>query len=490
MKKIVLLAAIIMLVSILSAQEINLWHNFRYSGKTPTNVYHLQWEGLSTPFTSLNMIYKKNNQLQTVQVDNPDGLNYYACVPEPDADAPCIALSTQTDYFGILSPLKLANNNFVRSIMVEASTDSLYENSNNGDNTIDLKSFHFAYSNDQLAAGMVNIVGNYPNYGTILGPYYAYGVGLLNPENIADSTVYALINANVIGVVTPGLYKLNAGGIDDIQNIDLSDIQNVGSITVTTNNNMLIMKCDWNTLLNDPNFGSWPSYSKSLIMVPFIAKIPSLSDLTPVIDVGTPAVINFTDLSFNMSDNTPPFLYQPEVIANGGNTEVKISYVDYQYQYPIIAKFVIGDIEYEMIPNSHDFHEAVVFSTIIPNNSWVRGECAFSDDSLHVVNYQIDNNVGTNDCVEIEKSFVIYPNPMKPSDQFMKIENYSADPLRRISIYNIKGQKIKEIKPQKGEHIHKISIKDLTGKSLSDGIYFVRGEYDKNMIVKKVLLLK
>ncbi|MCB5250998.1 MAG: T9SS type A sorting domain-containing protein [Candidatus Cloacimonadales bacterium] len=488
MKKNIFSIMFILMVFCLSAQELNLWHNFRYSGKTPSDLYHIQWQGLSTPFTELNMIYKLNGELQTVQIENPDVLDYRATIPAPDYDAPSIALSTQTDYFGILTPFKIASNSFTRSVMVEASADSLYEVQNNGDNNLDLASFSFAYSNSKLAAGLVNVAGSYPNYGTILGPYYAYGVGLINPENIADSTAYALINANIMGLITPGLYKLNASGIEDLQDLDLSNIENLGSINVNTTNNMLIMECDWNLLTNDPNFGDWPSYSKSLITIPFIAKIPSLSDLTPVADIGMPTVINFTDLSINMADNTPPQLYSPELISYENSIEVKINYFDFQFQYPLVAKFVVDDNEYEMMPDSFNFHDAVCFSTNIPYTDWISGECVFSDDSLHVVTQQIDNNVGTNDIVQIDNSFNIYPNPLR-SGNMIKIKNNNNKQLIRVSIYNIKGQKVRDEKIQSNNKISSISTADDDGKPLASGLYFIRGDFGNMVKTKKIMII-
>jgi len=475
---------------LLSAQEINLWQGFRHSAVTPSNLIHLRWESVSNPFDSLQMIYKKDNSLHTLALSPTTILNYETAIPVPDADAPSIALSSLSDYYGILTPLKINNNNFSRSIMVKASNDSLNEAVLAGDPKLDIISYHFAYSEDQFSAGIVNAFGNYPAYGSLVGPYYIYGVGLINPENIMDSTAYALIQANLIGIINPGLYKIRVSNLEDLQNIDLSAIQQVGPISSTISENMLILKCDWSVLTNDEDFGDWPGYSKSLLTIPFIMKIPSISNLQPIGDTGAPTVVNFTDLSINLSQNTSPVLSTPVLSEAGNMTQVQITYTDLQGNFPLIAKFIVEGSEYEMLPETLDFHSAVVFSTIVPNQSWVTGECIFSDDSLNVVNYTIPNTVSTDDLTVIVKSLHIYPNPVTSANQQIMIENKGADPLKKVSLYNIKGQKIKEMQLEPGAKSISMPVCSDNGTSLSSGVYFLKAQFDKQTGFRKILVLE
>jgi hypothetical protein len=489
MKRILILSVLSLIVLIMNAQEINLWQGFRHSAVTPSNRIHLKWEGVSNPFDSLKVIYKHNNLLNTLPVSPLNVLNYECSIPVPDYDAPSVAFSSLSDYYGVLTPLKINSNNFIPSVMVKASNDSLNEAVLAGDTKLDIISYHFAYSNDQFAAGIKNSIGNYPAYGSLVGPYYIYGVGFLNPENIMDSTAYAMINANLIGIITPGLYKIRVSNLEELQNIDLSAIQRVGDISSATTENMLIMKCNWSTLTNDEDFGNWPSYSKSLLTIPFIMKIPSISNMTPVGDTGAPTVINFCDLSLNLAQNTLPVMSNPIVSEAGDMTLVRVTYNDQQGNFPLIAKFTVEDVDYTMMPETFDFQNPVIFSTIVPNQSWVIGECAFSDDSLNVVNYTISNTVSADHMIETGISVRIYPNPVTSAKRSLNFEVKGTDPIRKVSLYNIKGQKIVEYPPIQKTNKMNISLENHNGDQLASGVYFVKVDLLKKTEIRKILVI-
>ena len=84
-----------------------------------------------------------------------------------------------------------------------------------------------------------------------------------------------------------------------------------------------------------------------------------------------------------------------------------------------------------------------------------------------------------------------YPNPFNPTTTIAF--ELSQDSKVIISIYNIKGQKVKTLtnKPYtKGAHSVIWNGKDKTGKSVSSGVYFYKITAGKNAVVKKMLLLK
>ena len=85
-----------------------------------------------------------------------------------------------------------------------------------------------------------------------------------------------------------------------------------------------------------------------------------------------------------------------------------------------------------------------------------------------------------------------YPNPFNPSTTIeFSIQNDSSI---AISVYNIKGQKIKTLANNefiKGTHSVIWNGDDTAGKSVSSGIYFYKLNVDgKTEVVKKCLLLK
>lgn len=489
MKKYLIICVLLACILPMFAQEISIWQNFRASALTPSGKIHLKWETLTNPLDTLEIIYKQNNQLITVNPSN-QLLEFSSSINNPDADVPSIALRSMMENYGILTPLKLANNTPITpSLLVKACNDSLNEAVTAGDTKLDIKSFHFAYNDNQMIAGIINQNGAYPNGVTVLGPFYVYGAGFLNPENIMDSTAYAMINANIMGFMTPGLYKLHGGNFTDFQNFDFSAVQRVGDISVSTNNGMLVMKCDWDTITNDVDFGTWPSISKSLVFVPFIMKV-NVSDLQNINgDIGSPAAINFTDLSF-ASSNTLPVLNNHTVFHVENTSVVSVKYTDANRNYPLYSYFKIGETEYPMTPQSLDFNGSVIFTTIIPNLDWSEGVCYFSDDSTNVVNYTIINEVGNDENpTQISNNLAIYPNPFNLNNQNVNIK--SEQKIESLAIYNIRGQKIKHFNITSIAPTNKViwNGKDDNGNKLSSGIYFAKASNSKSRMIKKFLIL-
>ena len=86
----------------------------------------------------------------------------------------------------------------------------------------------------------------------------------------------------------------------------------------------------------------------------------------------------------------------------------------------------------------------------------------------------------------------VYPNPFKQT-LTLKIEtnkNVKAD----VSVYNVKGQKVKTICPNsslsKGEHSLYWDGTDNAKKTVSNGVYFLRGKIGTKPLFTKLLLLK
>lgn len=98
---------------------------------------------------------------------------------------------------------------------------------------------------------------------------------------------------------------------------------------------------------------------------------------------------------------------------------------------------------------------------------------------------------GINDALSIStKLDQNYPNPFSTSTtiSFSLSPNYKGD--AQIKIYNIKGQRIRELKIESNEEVV-WNGKDESGKAVSSGIYFYRLEVgDKIIDTKKCLILR
>jgi len=84
-----------------------------------------------------------------------------------------------------------------------------------------------------------------------------------------------------------------------------------------------------------------------------------------------------------------------------------------------------------------------------------------------------------------------YPNPFNPSTT---IEfGIPADGKVKLSIYNLKGQKVKELLNSpldRGYHKAVWNGKDKNNRSVSSGVYFVRLEAGKTIQTRKIMLMK
>ena len=102
--------------------------------------------------------------------------------------------------------------------------------------------------------------------------------------------------------------------------------------------------------------------------------------------------------------------------------------------------------------------------------------------------YVIENNIIHLKEIVLNQN---YPNPFNPVTEISF--NNQVDGNIELSIFNIKGQKIKTLlnsSVTKGDHSVKWSGDDETGKSVSSGIYFYQLKTDNYSSIKKCLLLK
>ncbi|MBP7309771.1 MAG: T9SS type A sorting domain-containing protein, partial [Candidatus Cloacimonetes bacterium] len=84
-----------------------------------------------------------------------------------------------------------------------------------------------------------------------------------------------------------------------------------------------------------------------------------------------------------------------------------------------------------------------------------------------------------------------YPNPFNPTTTIAF--SIPKDAKTKLSVYSIKGQKVKDIisgELQKGFHKAVWDGKDSTNRSVSSGIYIFRLESGGKVSVRKAMLMK
>lgn len=104
---------------------------------------------------------------------------------------------------------------------------------------------------------------------------------------------------------------------------------------------------------------------------------------------------------------------------------------------------------------------------------------------LIMIYYKSNNSIGDN-TFPVTKNISLYPNPIE-DELMIKFSMFKQKEVK-ISLYNVKGQKIKDI--FSGSIKSDENMLEIDMKSISNGIYFIKvDEKDRNHIVKKIIIL-
>ena len=225
--------------------------------------------------------------------------------------------------------------------------------------------------------------------GAIFGPWYLYGVGIVNPES-ETPVAYAIgYGDGGFGQLTPGLLKITG---------DLSTGEIGGFEYITTNISYDISGDDLQTsvlmsyIVNDADWGEWPNSFNGVV----------------VLGVTVEASLEGFDVAADVLDQTNPGFFLLSTQYQNGNTEPEVSNpqfdndtrtmsVDYsdaegnlpwfrsgQVCYPAGACFLFLDL----IPDAHTYAEGVSYSA-----SFADEEIADGDYELHFW-FEDDDEIG------------------------------------------------------------------------------------------------
>jgi len=216
----------------------------------------------------------------------------------------------------------------------------------------------------------LSLSGGCCDEGGLFGPWYLYGVGIVNPESDAadgsTGTAYAIGYGNGgFGQLYPGLLKitgdLSTGEIDDF-----SYLTEPGYIDYVTSGNDLHASALMSYITNDVDWGIWPNSFNGFI----------------VLGMAVEASLDGLDVAAEIEDETMPGLMICNTTFQDGNTALELSdpefdaetntlsvtYSDSDGNLPWKKSVMITNVEGEeilnldMIPDSHTYEEGVRFS--------------------------------------------------------------------------------------------------------------------------------
>ena len=346
----------------------------------------------------------------------------------------------------------------------------------------------------------MNNGGGFPVFNLFAAEAYIYLSVLVNPETLLqDSTAYVMVHTLDVGVIGPGLYKVDAGALIDYQNIDFNSFTQIADIQTNelSGDDTLILSCDLNDLTSDPEWGPWPSNTNTIGVIA----------LTMLIDIGTQMNVTMTDMAevavfhmkrfaFTPSQNTIPQLLLPQVVPAGpASCYISCYYLDAEENFPLVREIVFDDGTVEsLVPESQDYSDSVRFS-FWTDHDWSTATLRFSDNHTDFVTVDILNTTSISDEPEpkVITSLQVMPNPVSrnaPVSFAMKL-----DSATRIdaAIFNIKGQKIRVLYAGtmvSGNHSLVWDGKNTNQQTVSSGIYFARVRAGQTVSTVKLAVIR
>ena len=226
--------------------------------------------------------------------------------------------------------------------------------------------------------------------GGLFGPWYLYGVGIVNPE-AEEEVAYAIGYGNGgFGELSPGLLKITGdlatgeiGGFDYLTT----------NISYSTSGNDMQATALMSYITNDSQWGTWPnSYNGFIVLgVTVEASLDGLDVAAELKDQTNPGLMICTTTS--QEGNIPLSLSDPEFDPE--TNTLSVTYSDTDGNLPWLKEINIcndtppGDpciIGGSMIPNGHTYKDGVRFSFTfedgqLANTDYV-AEFHFADDDI------------------------------------------------------------------------------------------------------------
>lgn len=336
--------------------------------------------------------------------------------------------------------------------------DNLYNTS-----LLDIMEYRMSYTADRLyfAIRTVN-----PSYVTSSGmTYYAYMPAIVDPSaGIEDDPiVYGLMyTVDMAPIISPGLYKISGSGLDGLTRL--------GDIEYNIQEDYLLLSCQIADLLGDPDFASWydPQY-------PLFATTATTSRITLVngiqqSDMSEGVKVLLKPHYVEMINESSPVLSNSTLNMSENTIQVSIDYFDADANVPHLATVRIDDHEaHTLLPQSTgdlDFGSVVTYaqSWELESPDWELLTFSFSDSNI-LIQSSITNpsSSGDDPSQAITPILELYPNPATAT---LKLRQ-SNNSIRKLAVYNIKGQQVAGIELNSKE-----AELDLSG--FATGIYIIR----------------
>lgn len=492
MNKIAITLLIFMLAS--PAKGFVHWNSIRHSALLPNGEVVVRLENASGPGIENYVLYSDSEVLEEVMNPVADGpATLEAFVPGPIA---------ATRYYGFrllqgseldLMPVRIANGespepNDLTHLSSDPAGDHRF-----GYVNLDLVECRVSFSDTKLFAALKNSGGGFP---TVQGlTFFGYLLAIANPALADPDTVFALMHTyNQPGIITPGLYKITGSGMSNLIKIGNIEIQ------IFASENTLLLSCNLSDLMADPYFQSWYDPSDPVIgAAAFTQRITLLSgaeesDRTPG------GRVYLREYSISPGPNELPGLQGLSFEGTGSDAYARLDYFDPDDHCPVVAEIAFdGGTPYPMYPQSLSYESSVEYRTAagiepLANDSWSYAVARFSDNLADTIAvYATTTGVDDGDWERDLPIFraAAFPNPFG-SQVNVCIEAAKAERFR-IEVFDARGALVRNI--YSGTLDTGLSEliwdgRDYRGLRVPSGIYLCRIASGKQVVVRKIVLLR
>ena len=467
--------------------------------------------------------------------------------PLPGIGATSIGFRLISDAYGMVVPWNITHPNQRQNYLLTAE-NLVQPGDPVTDPALRINSHGFALTNTAIWSLIESVSEEYPTtnitvHQEIFGiptvisvEAYAYGVLLINLDNLLSLSIEDLLNIDfsnfaelaelledvvaytvlridltapsvpIIGDlleqlnIRSGVYKIPLSALANPEEFaaNIFDyLVSIGDININLNAGALMLGVNYSTLANDPDFGIWPSETKTLLAMPISIKISFpqivLLDLIgggfPIADIfysyGVPSIVYCEPY---MMDNSTPSLPYIEKGSNIGDI-FQIFYSQDNGFYPIVAEFRLEDEVIQGFSQSLLFQNNSIFYFQRDDLFDDGGVFVFSVDGENFVEIELEPVGSENENVELinlTRLIGNYPNPFNPVTQISFNLKNSGKVL--LEIFNIKGQKVDLLIDDFLESgVHTITWE---ANNMSSGVYFYRLKTDDLNEVKKMVLQK
>ena len=279
--------------------------------------------------------------------------------------------------YGTLTVSQSPNNTYNNSGSTNYATIVTDETGDSGGGSnYDIQNVLASYSGSNEEVNQLlfslDLDGNCCDEGGLFGPWYLYGIGIVNPDS-EELNAYALgYGDGGLGQLYPGLLTIEG----DLATGDVAGFDYItDDIFYAESGDKLQLGVNANYLFNDPQFGEWPNSLEGLVLVGVVveAGLSGLDIAIDVLDQTDPGIVLLN--SQHQEGNSSIILSEPTF--NSETNYLSVTYTDLDNNLPWYRAAQICNTpdnggncfeQLDMIPESHTYSEGTRFNAHITDD--------------------------------------------------------------------------------------------------------------------------